>query len=688
MLLGSIGDITRCGYYRAPSNERSRWGPGESEEVPIMVPEFSPTPEQTRVIQHTGSHARLLAGPGTGKTFTITQRGLYLIEDQGVDPASILVLTFTRAAAAELRRRIRDSLGEGVDMPRVSTLHSFALRQLLQNSGHLMRLPRPLRIANDWEERYIIQEDLKGILDYDLDQVRERFHDLSSDWRNLDADDEAWEDTFPDARFLGAWRQHRSTYGYTLRSELVYQLKKGLEQGGRGFELESGFTHLLVDEYQDLNACDLAVIQSLRDRGIEVFGAGDDDQSIYGFRNADPAGIRRFPRDFDPCTDLSLETCMRCGRSIVRISQFVASLDPDREEKELRPLKDADEGEVHLLRFPTNDREAQGVAHICHGLIHERGYDPSDILILVRSDFQNAFSTPLADALMGLDVPIAVSAGQTPLETASGQLLLSYLNLAKDPEDSLALRSALQIPSNGVGPATISTIYDLALDESIRFEEAARRIHDDPDLVARGAVIAQVMDEISGTLQDHGPDFEALDAESDPADLVYCVRTIASDLDGGDDADLNEAVDTIERIVLDTQASTLEALLGSLSASLGSFEQAFDENAVNIMTMHQAKGLTAKAVIIIAAEEELLPGDATGDDAEDERRLLYVSLTRAKTFLAITHCYGRSGQQLWRGARSGEFERTLTPFLQDAPLVAVDGERFADNMDPNEPNGS
>ena len=238
---------------------------------------------QKQAVVHIGKHARLLAGPGTGKTLTLTRRIAYLVSEKGISPEKILVLTFTRAAAFELRKRIAEILGDQQGkLVRVSTLHSFALRQLLRNSNLIDSLPRPLRIADDWEERHIILEDLKSILGYDLKTVREKFNLLSADWQTLDADNEEWENQFPDSRFIGAWRQHRKIFGYTLRSELVYQLKRAFEQIGE-FSLESDYSYLLVDEYQDLNRCDLAVISAIRDKRVEVFVAGDDDQSIYGF---------------------------------------------------------------------------------------------------------------------------------------------------------------------------------------------------------------------------------------------------------------------------------------------------------------------------------------------------------------------------------------------------------------------
>ena len=146
---------------------------------------------------------------------------MYLIEEKGVNPDRILALTFTRAAASELRRRVAVSLGED-SIPRISTLHSFALRQLIRNSKKIISLPHPLRIADDWEERKIILEEIKQLLELKkVQQARELFYQLASDWESLTP--EANFTASP--KFIAAWRKHRKIYGYTLRSELIYQVK-------------------------------------------------------------------------------------------------------------------------------------------------------------------------------------------------------------------------------------------------------------------------------------------------------------------------------------------------------------------------------------------------------------------------------------------------------------------------------
>ncbi len=289
----------------------------------------------------------------------------------------------------------------GKALPQISTLHSFALRQILFNSSRVDTLPRPVRIADDWEERFIIQEDLKRILKLKkIDDVQALINQLSTDWETLRIDEASWEKQFPNPAFLGAWRGHTEAYGETLRAELVYQLKKQLSQN-RNFRLDRQYKHVLVDEYQDLNACDLAIVGELAKLGAELFVAGDDDQSIYGFRFASPVGIRNFPQMYDGAEKLALEICFRCDKQILQSAEFVAALDPARLPKPTRPRDDAEEGKVINTEAAENQgHEASAVAEAVRKLIL-KGTRADEIAILLRSDYTGALSGPIMDRPSG-----------------------------------------------------------------------------------------------------------------------------------------------------------------------------------------------------------------------------------------------------------------------------------------------
>ena len=628
---------------------------------------------QPDVVAHIGSNARLLAGPGTGKTFCLARRIEYLISEQGISPEEIVALTFTRAAAAELRNRVQERLGlEGDEGPRITTLHSFALRQLLRNSD-LTPLPQPLRIADDYEERYVIHEELKGLVGTDLKGIEKLFNQLSADWQTLDADQEDWEVSFPNPRFLGAWREHRAIYGYTLRSELVYQLKRALEQRG-DFQLESPLPHLLVDEYQDLNRCDLAVIRAFAERGAELYVAGDDDQSIYGFRYAYPEGIRRFDRDYKGSVSLELTRCRRCAAPILDLAQFVAELDPRRIPKTILPAGDEHTGLVRILRFDDQGAEAEGIAQLCQWLITTQGCRATDILTLMRLDSNQKLSDVIRDRLEYHGVPAqTVVDPLAPLDEPAGRELLCALKLLVNPEDHLAWRVWLKVRNNRIGDKIPASVYEIARREKLTYTAALQQIHDDPTQLPRfGRLVANEMEDLSSILRQLAELAEAGWREQ----LWMAAQALIPD-----DEERGSILAILRALRDEAEADSLETLLRALQVSLGAKEQEAAKDEVRLMTMHQAKGLTAKAVIIAGAEDEFIPGRSDGTPLEDdERRLLYVSLTRAQQFLFITHCDRRREGQRYMGRDPGARVRHLTRFLADGPVPSQDGEAFLANL--------
>ena len=633
-------------------------------------------PEQRIAAAHIGSHAVLIAGPGTGKTHTLIRRVIRLCQEEKVDPRSILALTFTRAAMGLLKQEARQALGDKPELPHVST-------QLLHSREAVTTLPQPLRIADDWEERYIVFEDLKRLIDTDIPDIRDRFARLSADWQTLDADVADWENRYPDPQFLSAWREHRGLYGYTVRAELVYQLKRAAERI-EGFSFRQPPRYLFVDEYQDLNRCDLAVVHALADAGAELYAAGDDDQSIYGFRKALPEGIRRFKTDYKGSGRFPLTVCRRCDQRILDIGDFVARLDPRRLPKTLCTVPSAGLGEVRLLRFDNNAREADCVARACKWLVKTAGVDPGQILILLRSDRHGAFSVPLGQALTTHGLPAAINVeSEGPLETSEGRELVAFLRLLVNPRDSLAWRTLVQLRSNQIGEMSFDRLYEYARTNRLTFAEALQRVKSAPDDIPHtGTRIARETLAIEETLARLPPVPVSKDDTDEAGEpLLQWLSQVADELVA--EAGARGAILALLQETAETAGwVTLDDLLRGLAVSEETVEQDLDPTAINVLTMHKAKGLSADAVFVVAAEDEYLPGRNAGGHAEgDERRLLYVSLTRARHWLFITYCADRRGSQRHTGLTAGVTRRTLTRFLQDAPLQPEPGLEFVEDLE-------
>ena len=269
--------------------------------------DFDPSSEQQAILAHSpGQHARILAGPGTGKSATLVA-WLGDLSD-GANPPKLKLLTFTRAATSELAGKVLDH--EALAAERPSTVHSFAISALLQNEG-AGDFPQPLRMVDDWEKDQIVESSLARRARVNKRRIHRLMQEMAAAWESLNEEEDPKVDPEERGRFLGVWNEHRTIYGYTLLAELPYAFLTALRDhpdlDGIDFDL------LIVDEYQDLNACDLAMLREIAKRGCAVIGAGDDDQSIYSFRKADPAGIRRFDEDYPEAVTYPLSISRRCA---------------------------------------------------------------------------------------------------------------------------------------------------------------------------------------------------------------------------------------------------------------------------------------------------------------------------------------------------------------------------------------
>ncbi len=611
------------------------------------------TQEQRIVASAHDGHARILAGPGTGKTFTLKARVQYLIETFDVTPSRILIVTFTRKAVTELRDRILPCIPESVEPPRISTLHGFALRQLLRNSNLVETLPAPLRIADDWEEDAIIIPDLQRLLKKNKKDIRAALDAMSSNWDTLtDAELNV------DPQFITAWRRIRNVYGFTLRAEMVYRLKRAMEQHDK-FQLEGQFRHVIVDEFQDLNACDLAVVQALSSLGASVFCAGDDDQSIYGFRKASPAGIRAFVGTYPDAEDHKMTLCKRCDSEILAAAEYVANQDLDREMKDL--VAENHGGLVRIFAASDQYTEAKMITTVCQRL-HAAGYEYSAIAILVHSDYHGRFSQPIVDTLSEGSVPVSEHRIANPLSEENTRRLYALAQLAVSADDSLAVRTLLQL-TPGIGDSCIETLESLAVKRGDRYSNTARAVAEDVSLLANvGSRVAAAWKNIEAAVhklekvvapsEEDGLISDELRNSLFEAALVLGLST--------------HAVDDLIQLVSETESASLTDLLAKTSTVGDRFEPQLSKDSVNIMTMHQAKGLTFDCVLIPGLEDELIPGNYDDPEQEgDQRRLLYVSMTRARHALMLFYATRRTGAQAHSGRGPTTKDRNLTRFLSD-----------------------
>ena len=632
---------------------------------------YEPTPEQTAVLAHDVSeHARLLAGPGTGKSATVVALITRLLEN---DPAPrIRLLTFTRAATAELAHKVEEHPQVVVDRP--STIHSFAISALLGNPGSA-DFPDPLRIADDWELHNIVEPGLAAMVGVTPTVVRRKLiPEMAANWESLEPEPHPEIDEQTRNRFLGAWDQHRRIYGYTLLAELPDLLRRALENYGdlRGLDFEM----LVVDEYQDLNSCDLRVLQLLAEKGTSVFAVGDDEQSIYSFRKAHPEGIRRFPADYKGCDDYTLSVSHRCGSEIIAWARHVIEGDPSRpaDRARLRPADTAAAGEAALLGFASNSTEAKGVARIIAALIEKEGLEPSEILVLCRGDYNAAFSGPIKKVLEDQGIPVDdPTAVQTMLDEPANRAVILLLRLLADRNDSLAWAGLIELES-GVGDAFTSSIYESAKNKRGRFSEALLEAFSGGFADAKGArnKAAALVDR---TLQwlDRNSAPEALEEK---AWGEWITEALLADPPSPLSDELGEVLLGVDELV--EPGMPLGRYLG-LVQPLARDRAQSRAGGVRFMSMVSSKGLTVEAAIVFGGEEGLIPRPDA--DVEEERRLLYVAMTRARRFQFVTWSARRTGPTARAGAPRVMGRRNESRFLRNGPVASQDGlgyiqERF------------
>jgi DNA helicase II / ATP-dependent DNA helicase PcrA len=624
---------------------------------------WPPTEEQQRVIDHDPSrHARILAGPGTGKSATVIRLMLRL----GAEGKHGRLLTFTRAATNELKEKVAEH-PEVLDPP--STVHSFAIATLLANPGS-SGLPEPIRIADDWEWNELIRVHLGFLIDCGVRLVNRARDEMASNWESLEENEDPNLPEDVRNRFAGAWEQHRRVFGYSLLSELPFRLLRALEDHEA---LDLGqWEFLVVDEYQDLNQCDLSVLKQNTYRGRALIGAGDDDQSIYSFRRAHPIGIRRFVEDDYPGADgYSLSISQRCATSVLQWARHVIEGLPGRPTRpQLTAAPHCVPGEARYLRFNTWDQEVEGVAKLVKWLTTVKEIPPEDVAIMFRSNNNDAWSEPLAERLRAEGVPV-VDTGEVAeiLGERSNRRLLALARLVVNKEDSLAWWTMLHL-EYGIGPAVRDHFYDGAVAADHRFVDQLLAEHalGYPDLP--NAQRQRVGSVVQPTLE-----------------LIERVDLEAADLgDGGWGRWLAEQAESFggceERFVsllhdLDDVVDRQEGLgrfLSQVQPVGRDIRSGRSAGAVRLMSMASSKGLTVRAAIVVGVEEGVVPHPTGHPD--EERRLLYVAMTRSTEYLYLTWSGRRTGPTARTGAPRVAAGRNRCPLLTQGPVASTDGRTY------------
>jgi DNA helicase-2/ATP-dependent DNA helicase PcrA len=632
-------------------------------------------PEQQEAVRTTEGPLLVLAGAGTGKTRVLTNRVAWLIGVCGIAPEAILAVTFTNKAAGEMRDRVEKLLGEGARGVWLSTFHSSCVRILRQEIGHLGR-SRGFVIYDEDDALSVVREAL-----------RRHGHDPKEEARRL-----RWRiDQWKNAGLLPAAAAERADDTDSEESAEVYATYQRLLAEANALDFgdlllltvelferfpnvlryyQERWQYVLVDEYQDTNRVQYRLVNQLAAGHRNLCVVGDPSQSIYAWRGADVRNILDFERDFPDAKVVALHRNYRSTQRILSGAGAVVENNPGRPPK--RMVTDRGEGEHIRVYAARDDRdEAQFVVRGILDAVRERGHGYGQCAVFYRT---NAQSRSIEEALLEYDVPYVVVGGVRFYERAEVKDALSYLRLLVNPADAAAVRRSVNRPARGIGKTTLERAEALAAERGIALFEALRAFAaEEPGragVAVRGFVA--LVDSLAGELAhalpadaiarvlDRSGYLRALEADGTP-EAEARLENLKELMLGAEDFAAANAGESDGRTPLEQYLDQV-ALVSDLDAA------ELRSDRVSLMTVHSAKGLEFDVVHVVGLEEGVLPHQNSLRDAravEEERRLCYVAMTRARQHLTLTWAHER---RRW-GSRSFG---TPSRFLAEIPPKLVE----------------
>lgn len=621
--------------------------------------------EQRAVANHdVDEHGRVLAGPGTGKSLTAVAM-LRLLMDNRPD-LNVRMVTFTRAATQDLARRFRT---HGVEVPPPSTIHSLALSLLLRH-GEWSRLPLPLRIPDEYETDKIQKDLARRLRNAGFEfqgvrllptHVRKLEREMAARWEALDEDLTLLTDIQPELRgaYTTLWEQHRAVLGYTLLAEIPYRAGRLLEDHHPNI---GGLELLLVDEYQDLNRADIRFLEQLAELGVRILAIGDDEQSVYSFRMAAPEGIRQFPAEFGTEHTYNLTQCFRCGGEILGAATTLIEASPDRGERPGLTASTEHAGRYLYARFANHEAEAEGVADMIQAR-REQGVPAGEIVALVRSsvsDWVAELGPRLEERGIEYVDPDEVTEilARRPL-----RLKLEVLHMASQEEDLDAVAWwVLPDIINGISGEFRDYVFDEAANEGESFAEALLRLYPDFEGAPTTRSANRTREAVE-RIRGRAAEMRAAAADVELGEAGWGGWVLEQFGRENFQADEIHLLEEVGEFVGETE--NLGGFLGQIEPVAKDLATGAD--AVRIMSMTKSKGLTVNSVFVMGVEEGLIPWRGARDP-EEERRLLYVAMTRPTHLCVLSYANRRRGRTARHGGGTARQSRGRSPLLEHLPI--------------------
>jgi DNA helicase-2/ATP-dependent DNA helicase PcrA len=630
-------------------------------------------PEQRLAVEHGRGPALVLAGAGSGKTRVIAHRIAYLIRNAAVRPENILAVTFTNKAAGEMRERVQKILGPSRSAePLIATFHSFCVR-LLRREIHRLGYKRDFSIYDTDDQKRLIKKILEEIGDSEPEVSPREILSRISYAKNHGVSPAQYARRFPsDAaddieRIYGKYNVRLRHLNALDFDDLLLVSVAVLEKVPELRKYYSDwYSYILVDEYQDTNRPQYELLRLLTTGHRNLFVVGDEDQSIYKFRGADIQNILKFEKDYPGARIIKLEQNYRSSQNILRVAGAVVANNTERKGKTLwTENAGGDVVTCHCAESPRE--EARWIAGEIQGLLRE---NPEDrIAVLYRANF---LSRNFEDVLTEEGIPYAVVGSVAFFGRMEVKDLLAYLRVVLNPEDDIALLRILNTPPRGIGSSTIAMLTEAALDRGLPILQMLREKARDPQVPGRASrALLRFQGLLDGWrgLEETIPAAQLL--ETILRDIQY--KEMLQKMETAAEAENRLA--NIEELIRAAAESELrgETISEFLDrAALSSELDHLDPNArVALMTLHSAKGLEFDAVFLAGMEEGLFPHSqsmGSDEDLEEERRLCYVGITRAKHKLFVSWTPFRKTY----GPEAG-FPAPISRFLKEMPEDLLEG---------------
>jgi len=610
-------------------------------------------PPQAQAVAHVEGPLLVFAGAGSGKTRVITYRVANLIKNHGVAPHRILAVTFTNKAAGEMRERLKGLIGEEVASDAwVGTFHSTCAR-LLRRYATDVGLTRDFLIYDDSDQKAVVGRVLKALNFDDREQSPKTLLGRIMKEKQEGRGPATVATTSFDGRVLRqifegyekAMQQANAVDFEDLIGHVTRLGEAQLVQAGQ--ELRERFDHVLVDEFQDTNQMQYRLVRSLALRTRNLCVVGDDDQSIYRWRGGDVRLIRNFRRDFPDATVVKLEENYRSTGRIVRAALAVISPSLEREPKQLF-TKNADGARVGVVTARDEHDEAAFVVGRVKQIL-EAGADPEQIAIFYRI---HAMSRVVEEGFRAAKLPYRIVGGTRFFERAEVKDMLGYLRVLLNPRSDVDLLRIINVPPRGIGDSTIAKLSEVAAEKKCPLYDALGPAADSQSLsMGPRKKLAAFYDLLESYRR-----FAATLAPSKLAELIFSDTGYKKNLETEDNAEadarlqnVKELIGSIQEYEAEIEAAgetpTLAGYLERVTLSTSADEQKGQRQS-SLMSIHSAKGLEFDHVFVLGMEDGIFPyerrGDEDGADMEEERRLAYVALTRARKQLFLLRANNRT----------------------------------------------